>query len=63
MAAAEVKVKIKSANGDYHIEETDPPGWEDMFRKFVAHDPLFLGIEIGKNIDEGILFKFEVSEE
>jgi len=60
MAAEVVEVKIKSANGDYVIESTNPPGWLDMLRKFAAHDPLYLGIEIGRNLEDGILFKFEV---
>lgn len=60
MAAEEVLVKLKDHNGGYVIEKTDPPGWLDMFRKFAASDPLFLGVEIGQNLDEGILFKFEI---
>lgn len=60
MAAEEVTVKIKAHNGGYIIEETNPPGWLDMFKKFVASDPLFLGIEIGQNLSDGILFKFEI---
>lgn len=60
MAVEEVIVKIKANEGDYSIEETTPSGWIDMFRKFAAHDPLFLGVQIGQNLDEGILFKFEI---
>lgn len=60
MAAEVVTVKIKAANGDYVIQETTPSGWLDMFLKFAAHDPLFLGIEIGQNLVDGILFKFEI---
>ena len=60
MAAATVHVKLKAENGDYVIDSVDPPGWKDMIDMFVKHDPLFLGIEIGKNLDEGILFDFEI---
>lgn len=62
MAAELVTVKIQAHNGSYTITETDPPGWLDMFKKFAASSPLFLGVEIGQNLQDGILFQFEIDE-
>ena len=62
MAAKVVKVFIKNSDGQYRIERTEPEGFEDMLRKAVAMDPLFIGIEIGQNLTEGILLDFEIEE-
>lgn len=58
----QVIVHISNSGGQYNIHSTEPVGWEDFFRKALLANPLFLGIEIGQNLVEGIHFNFVIDE-